>query len=307
VRRSIGTLAAFLAFCSRVPEASAQPAAVVESPLEEIIDLAAGATCLDEHRLASQVAGWLARDRVRSDIHVHVSGDERDPHAADFRISHRGTSHVRHFDHLPDVCDDATAVVGLAIALAIDANALSDLIAPPPEAARTQRWVSVEGAVGLQVLPGGSVGGAVGFEYGVLDWLSARTDVLAQFSWANAIVGTSGVFDASVGAVFPQICAGGGVATKFRIELCSGAAIGALHAQGHRYAVESTSGTGPWIVASAGLRLLFEAGIPWVLDVNGVFSLYEPTFRAGSGSGAEVLRPPNPAGAMLSAGPVFSF
>jgi hypothetical protein len=307
VRPSIGALAAFLVLCGLVPDASAQTENVVEQPLDQVIDLLPGATCLDEHRLASQVATWLGRDRVRSDVHVHVRGDERDPQAVDFRIVHKGQPHERHFDHLPEACGDATAVVGLAIALAIDASTLTQLLPPTPDSIQTERLISVEVAAGLAVLPGGSVGGAVGFEYAVLGWLSARVDLMAQFSWGNSIAGASGSFDAAVGAVVPQVCAGGGVSPRVRVELCSGAAGGFLHAEGHGYAVDSQSGTGPWIVASGGLRLLFEAGRPWVLDVDGMFPIDVPTFRAQSGAGPSVYLSPNPAGAMLSAGPVFLF
>ena len=93
---------------------------------------------------------------------------------------------------------------------------------------------------------------------------------------------------------------------QVRLELCSGAAFGVVHAQGHGYAV-SRSGTGPWIVAAGGLRLVATTGISWVLDVQGLFPVHVPEFRAENAQGGAELRPLSPAGALLSVGPVFFF
>jgi len=150
------------------------------------------------------------------------------------------------------------------------------------------------------------VGGAVGVEYRALDWLSVRLELLTQFSWGNTIDAVAGQFDAVLGAAAPQLCAGGSVAPGARFELCGGPALGLVHAVGHGYTV-SKSSTGTWVVASGGLRLRFVAGIAWVLDVDGVFPIHVPAFRAETTAGTPAYRDPNPAGALLSLGPAFTF
>jgi hypothetical protein len=275
--------------------------------LSEAIDLDPGATCLEENRLEAEVQTWLGRDRLRSDIHVHVQGDEHDPHAIQFRIAHGLSSRERRFQALPADCEDATAVVGLAIALAIDANALEGLVAPARSSGPSERpgLFTVQAAAGFDVLSSGSVGASAGIEYRLVEWLSVRLDALGQFSWGNTIDTVTGEYDIVLGALTGQLCAGGNMAPTARFELCAGPAAGALHAAGHGYTV-SRSSTGSWVVAMGGVRLRLIAGVPWVLDVDGVFPIHVPAFKAESAAGP-AYREPNPAGALLSVGPAFTF
>jgi hypothetical protein len=274
--------------------------------LASAVELWPGATCLEAGRVVGQVAVWLGRNRVTSDVRVEVRGNDRNARALVFRIVRSGKAHERKFDHLPEGCDDATAVVGLAIALAIDASVLEGVFAPQPPAPRPKRFASIEIATGLEALPGTSVGAAAGIEYGLTEWLGARVDLGTQFSFGSSIQDTAGTFDTAVGYASPQLCAGGDVTDQVRLELCSGAAFGVVHAQGHGYAV-SRSGTGPWIEAAGGLRLVATTGFSWVLDVQGFFPVHVPEFRAENAQGGAELRPLSPAGALLSVGPVFFF
>jgi hypothetical protein len=316
VRPFAGGLAASIA-CSLLARAEAHAeglaapvalAAPAEQPLAEALDLDPGATCLEENRLEAEVQTWLGRGQLRSGIHVHVQGDEHDPRAVEFRIVRDGKARERRFEGLPAGCEDATAVVGLAIALAIDANVMAGIVAPSvdAEASEPRGLLTVQAAGGFDVLPGGSVGAVVGVEYRAVDWLSLRLDLLTQFSWGNTIDNASGEFDVALGALAPQLCAGGLIAPAARFELCSGPAVGLLHAVGHGYTV-SRSSTGSWFVASGGVRLRFVAGIPWAIDIEGVFPLHVPAFRAESAGAGPVYREPNPAGALLSLGPAFTF
>jgi hypothetical protein len=306
VRPSAGVAAAILSLASLSQTAWAQAPQIDERPLSGAIAFAAGATCLEQSRLEAQVQTWLGRDRIPSDVRLDVRGDDRDPRAVGFRISRSGKTHERRFDHLPESCSDATAILGLAIALAIDAGLLAGVFALPSSKEQPRRLVAIEVGAGFDVVPGASVGGGGGIEYGLLDWLSGRLDVGSQFSWGNSINGTSGVFDAALVAIAPQICAGGAVMNSLRVELCSGAAIGILHAQGHGFATPR-SATGLWVGAQGGLRLVLAAGVSWVLDLEGVFPVHVPEFRAESGAGQPLYRQIDPTGALLSAGPVFFF
>jgi hypothetical protein len=308
VRLTAGVVAAIVSLAP--PETAAAqattPLPASEQPLRGALSLAPGATCLDPGRVEAQVEAWLGRDRIPADVRVDVHGSDRDPRAVEFRIWRGGKPHDRRFDRLPESCDDATAVLGLAIALAIDASVLAGAFAPPPVVAPPKRLVSIEVGTGIEVVPGTSVGASVGVEYGVTEWLSGRVEVGTQFSLDNPIQGTSGVFDAALVDGAPQICAGGEVTPSVRLELCSGAGFGVLHAQGHGFE-PSRSATGFWMVAQGGLRLVATAGISWVLDVEGVFPLYVPAFRAENAQGVPLYRDLNPPGALLSAGPVFFF
>jgi hypothetical protein len=307
VRLVAGVLAVAGVCCaSRTVRAGGTPAS--DQPLAQAIDVSSGATCLEEERLQAQVRTWLGHDRLRADLHVHVQGDDTDPRAVVFRIVLGGKPRERRFDGLPAGCEDATAVVGLAVALAIDANVVSTIVAPVVErpALPARKVLALQVSAGLEVVPGASLGLAAGFEYGLGSWISARLDLMAQVSRSNAIEGAAGVFDVVAGGPAPQLCAGGAVTGSFRFELCSGVVAGLLHAQGRGYTV-SHAATGPWIMASGGARLLFTAGIPWAIDVDGVFPIYAPAFRAEVSPGSSLYRNPSAAGALLSVGPAFTF
>jgi len=302
----VGVLAALLGETTRASVLFAQPAVVADRPLDAAIDVSPGATCLDAGRLEAQVRTWLGRGNVPAEVHVHVRGDERDSRAVVFSIERHAKAYERRFDQLPEDCTEATAVVGLAVALAIDASALHGIVANPPEVAGPKRiLLALQIGAGFQVMPEGSVGPAVGIEYGLLDWLSARLDAWTQFSWGNSIEGASGVFDTALAAAVPDLCAGGAVGDRLRLELCSGAGFGVLHAQGHGFVV-SRSATGPWIVAQGGLRLMARLGIPWIVDIGAVLPLHVPSFRADTALGPAYSQP-NPAGTLVMVGPAFPF
>jgi len=306
VSRWVGVLAALLTETTRASVLFAQPAAVVDNPLDAAIDVSPGATCLDAGRLEAQVRTWLRRGSVPAEVRVHVRGDEHDSRAVVFSIERHAKAYERRFDQLPEDCTEATAVVGLAVALAIDASSLRSLVANAPDEARPKRiLLALQVGAGFQVMPEGSVGPVVGVEYGLLDWLSVRLDALTQFSWGNSIDGTSGVFDTALAAAVPDVCAGGAVGDRLQLQLCSGAGFGVLHAQGRGFAV-SRSATGSWVVAQGGVRLMAMLGISWVVDIGAVLPLHVPSFRADTAAGPAYLQP-NPAGTLVMIGPAFLF
>jgi hypothetical protein len=281
-------------------------AAGPDRPLASAIDVTAGATCLDAPRLEAHVQTWLGRSTVPSDVEVHVRGDEHDARAVVFAIERRGKTYERRFDQLPEDCGEATAVVALAVALAVDAAALRNILPPAGEESSPRRIVlGLQLGAGFQVMPAASVGPVVGLEVGLLDWLSARVDAFTQFSWGNSIEGISGTFDTALAAAVPELCAGGTAGDRVRVELCSGAGFGVLNAQGRGYAV-SRSPTGSWIVAMGGLRIAAKIGIPWVVDVGAVLPLHVPAFRADTALGPSYLQP-SPAGTLLMVGPALAF
>lgn len=302
----MGVLAALATVTARAGTAFAQPTTGPEVPLGTAIDLTPGATCLDAARLESQVASWLGRASAPAGVRVHVRADEHDARAVVFAIERHGKVYERRFDQLPEDCAETTAVVGLAIALAVDASALRTILPPAQEASKPRRvLMALQIGGAFQVMPAASVGPVVGVEVGLLDWLNARIDAFSQFSWGNSIEGTTGVFDTALAAAVPQLCAGGAASDRVELELCSGAGFGVLHAQGRGYAV-SRSATGSWAVAVGGLRLVARLGIPWVLDLGAMLPLHVPAFRADTTLGPSYLQP-SPAGTVLMVGPAFLF
>jgi hypothetical protein len=249
---------------------------------------------------------WLARDHIASGIQIQVTGDAQDARVATFRIIRAGSAHERRFDRLPEACGDATAVVGLGIALAIDATVLQGVFAPPAAHEPRRSLAVVEATGGIEVLPGASLGVTGGVELGVFDWLGARLELGTQVSWNDSIEGTPGVFDAELGAAAAGLCAGGPVTDRVHLELCSEAAFGVLHAQGRGFAT-SRAATGAWITAQGGVRLIFAAGLSWVLDLNWVFPIHVPQIRAEASDGTALYRQPASAGASVAVGPVFFF
>lgn len=149
------------------------------------------------------------------------------------------------------------------------------------------------------------MGGVVGYEFAITGWLSGRLDVFEQSSWGNTVEGAAGFFDVYLAAASPQLCAGGDVDARVRFELCSGLPTGLAFARGRDFAISHTS-SGFWLDASIGARLTFVAGIPWALDVDGIFPIRVPSFQAENATGASVYRNPNAAGALLSLGPSFN-
>jgi hypothetical protein len=120
-----------------------QPVAPVPGPstvdaptvaLGEAIVVRPGATCLEHPRLVAQIRAWTDRDAIDARLVVEVTGDTAKPNKLAFTLR-RGDDvvAVRRFDPAPSRCSDLHSVVGLAIALAIDATLLEEIHADPPE------------------------------------------------------------------------------------------------------------------------------------------------------------------------------
>lgn len=90
-----------------------------------------GDTCLDPQTLAGTVSSWLGEEQVDGRVQVQVWGSRG---VVGFRLlqAHAVVAE-RTFDPAPEACPDLHAVVGLAIAMAIDANVLESIGIPAPE------------------------------------------------------------------------------------------------------------------------------------------------------------------------------
>lgn len=117
-------------------EAPAQAPAAGQRPLGTVLELEAGASCLDAERLVAQVVEFRGDATVDERLAVRVVGGEKAGRVR-FEVRWAGkTIVVRDFDPAPDACDDLHAVVGVALAIALDEESLAEAIAraeAPPE------------------------------------------------------------------------------------------------------------------------------------------------------------------------------
>ena len=277
-----------------------------QKPLEDAIEVVRGATCLQRERVVGHVRMWLGRAQVDPALRVIVRGDAANARALSFDIVRGREQRHRAFDVAPESCDDLHAVVGLAIALAIDAEALAGLAAPASKVVPALRRIAIALAAANELLPNFSFGADVGIELGVLSWLSARLDAFGQFSLDDTISGSRGRFDAVLAAGSLQVCAGGRPDPEVRLALCVGPAAGAVYAAGRGY-TPNRAATGLWLGVRSGARLEARLGLLWVLDIDVLSAITTPSFEADRGAGMVLLRPPSTTGFMLGLGPAFAF
>lgn len=245
---------------------------------------------------------WLGRPHVATDARVHVRGDSQRARLVELVITRGGDVTKRVFDPVPAGCDEAHAAVSLVIALAIEPDVLAELAPQQREPDEPlDVALTVQASMASALLPSWSLGAAVGAQLWALPWLGARAELLAQHARNNTVADTAGTFDATLVAADLRGCAGGKPASSMRIALCTGAALGAVHARGHDYR-RSYAPTGFWAGITTGLRLELAAGLPWLLDVSAVLPLRAQPFtvvRAGEG---ELAEEPNSAALLIALG-----
>jgi hypothetical protein len=273
--------------------------------LRRVIEVLPSAGCLDKERLVTQVKNWLGDRCAGAGTELRVHGDPNHPSALIFDLVHGDTTSRRVFDPAPSNCDEAHAVLGLAIALALDEDRMEERLREV-QPSRTLRRLGLQLGIGYAVLPKASVGAQLGTELTLWSWLSARVDALVQNARGNTIPGSQGHFDAWLAAGSLQICAGGFLDPRLRLVLCAGPALGAVRARGQGYA-PNLSSSGLWLSARSGLRVEARLGLLWLLDVEIISSVLSPTFQARRDSAAPFRRPSDPTGVLFSFGPALPF
>ena len=274
-----------------LPPPSSAPAAVRD--VEHALELHPGATCLDRQRLAEQVRAWIGVREVDERLVVEVRGDPEDPTRVSFTIARDGeVIAIRRFDAAPESCPDLHAVVGLALALALDATLLESVAAPketdtsasdpvPPvessdpepapidpelepesEPARSdvpKPWglrFAAEAGVTLGAPPGVGGYGALFAEAGWRD----RFDVRIGPHFAS-----SGMQRAGLGEVLMWVVAGrtdvcvGGRLRVLRPRACAGVLLGAALAGGQGFLEDRTVRL-PWVAVPVGGDLRIRVG-----------------------------------------------
>lgn len=311
-RAALGVVCLWLASASpaRAQSTSDQQVAGVPTRLlREGLTVDAGASCLDATRLVEHIAMWLGRDRIASSIRIQASGDATDPLKITFQLTDGARVAHRVFESSPEVCGDMHAVVGLAIALAIDAELLSEVVANDAEATTPQRHLaSVQLSIGYEALPELSLGMTLGGEVGVASWLSVRLDGLSQWSQNDTVGGSAGNrarFDSLLVASALGLCAGGQVEQGVRLSLCLGAGAGVVYAAGRNLS-PNRSDISPWLATLGGVRIEAWLGLPWVLDLTVVTPIVAPRFEVGPVDAPAAARHSSSGAFLLSFGPALA-
>jgi hypothetical protein len=298
-------------------------------PLGDALVVRAGATCLDNDRLVAQIRTWFDRDRIDARLVVDVVGDEHDPRKLAFSIR-RGEQiiAVRRFEPAPDRCADLHAVVGLAIALAIDATLLETVAGNPrrppdpptrtpdpwletiprarPPAARPRPWrlwgeVAAQLSIGAPLDVGG--GARAGLRASWRRILDLGVGAFALSSGREPIGVGSAVFSAVAGRF--DVCAGPPW-PRLRPRGCVGVIAGAALAAGDGYEVDKTTRL-PWVAIPFGIDLEINLAprLDLLIGIEGLPAVLRPSFGADSEMGRVYVRRFSRFGGIVEAGLSF--
>lgn len=108
--------------------APARPSAAGEQPLQDALELSAGASrCLQRDRLAQQLQVWTATPTLNARLRIRVIEDPEQVRRATFELwDGEARLEVRTIEALPEDCEAAHAALGLAIAFTLDATLLRE-------------------------------------------------------------------------------------------------------------------------------------------------------------------------------------
>ncbi len=285
-------------------------------PLAETLHVEPGATCLEPDQLILQIQSWLQFEALDPRISVDVHGDPSRKNAVRFTVSIDGTtSSTRTFDPAPDACLDLHAVVGLAVAMAIEVAVVESAKLPAtkkvltqqtspsrpeptptptpqpelpvtapqprpdPPANRVTSGLFVHGLmmIGLPELAGG---GSLGMDLSFPHWLSLRAAALGGYRKGLSL--GSGSLDVGLVAGRVSTCFGRRPQTppRARIRVCTGIVGGAVIATGHGFEAGNYRITRGWVAATAGLHAAIPVARRFALEfgVDAVVSVLRPEF-----------------------------
>lgn len=266
--------------------------------LQAALEVRPGATCLSAATLVEHVRSWLGSDEVGVDVRVEVAGDEQASDAAVITVHTPAGVIERPFEHGPPGCSDMHAVIGLAIAMAIDASVLASLgyeviegseppapaldserpplqarrattatrPAPVPQRrARLRVLAAARGGLWLGTLPGLAGGGQLHLELGWRSWFELRAGILGGGGGKQPL----GSGTVELGLVAGRLDACFGVSRRrLRPRLCVGPAGGGFQALGRGFAEGTSAAVSPWAAAMLALELRVAATKVFSVDVT---------------------------------------
>jgi hypothetical protein len=276
-------------------------------PVEQALEVDPGATCLESGRLAEQVRTWIGVREVDERIVVEVRGDPTDPTRVSFTLRRDGeVIAVRRFDPAPVSCPDLHAVVGLAIALALDATLLESVGAaeepsqsptaeapsaePPAKPSETPKPV-VDVAPPVEPSPEPRpwalrIAGEAGLSLGAPPGVGGYGAAFVEAGWRDRVdlrigphLASSGSQPAGAGEVLMWVISGRSdicVGARLRVvrpRACAGLLVGAALARGGGFLEDRTVRL-PWVAVPVGgdlrirvaRRLELEIGGEWLVN-----------------------------------------
>jgi hypothetical protein len=274
--------------------------------LQAALEVRPGATCLSAETLVEHVRGWLGSDEVAVGVRIEVVGDEKASNAAVITVVTPAGMIERPFEDGPPGCSDLHAVIGLAIAMAIEPSVLASLgyeviegpppaspvldserppllarrttveSAPePPRRARLRAVATVRGGLWLEALPGLAGGGQLHVELGWRPWFELRAGVLGGRGGQQAL----GSGTVQLGLVAGRLDACFGVSRRrLRPRLCVGPTAGGFQALGRGFEEGTSAAISPWAAAAAALELRIAATKVFSVDVtvDAVIPFFKP-------------------------------
>jgi hypothetical protein len=313
--------------------------------LTEAMLIEPGATCLVPETMVEHVRSWRDHDQVEDGITISVRGSNDNPRSLSFAVRFGDEVVIeRGFDEAPENCTDLHAVVGLAIAIALDdalPPELGIVVPEPPEPVEPVEQVeagagdlpdfsddddepesesprrrgpvlavTVEAGAFVGLTPRASLGGLASLDIRPLDHFDVRIGALVthlprfELDWP----GYDGHVDISVAAGRLDLC-WGTAPRRVRGRVCAGAAGGATISAGRGYTTDFRRTT-PWFAALGGLDVSARLIGPLALElrVEGVFPFQRTTLDVRSPGGQLLARERFPvAGLIVSVGPRLEF
>jgi hypothetical protein len=319
---ALGVLALAVVFQAALVPGRAR-AAEPARPLGEAITVEPGATCLDAATLVEHVQSWVGGDTLDADVVVDVRGSPDQPRVVGFRMLRGGqVLAVRRFDPGPSRCEQLHAVLGLAIAMALNASLVEDLartaipaprpaplVAPPAVESLAPWAIAVDALVAVAVLPDPAPGIEARIEKALTPTFRARLDLLAVLAPGESFAGAPGHFETWLLAPRLDLCAAFELAPRVRPRACMGLSAGALRAQGYSYPLPQSTFI-RWLAVANELGVAADLSRRWSIDASAALILpvarNSIVLRDYSGNVLQ-RRELAPVGWIFGLGPLFRF
>lgn len=308
------------------PQAASSAAPVPEShPLQKIVSLQSGATCLDRDRLIERVARWLQRTAIEAPLRVVVRGDPDNPTRVFFSVVREpGDSAERRLDNAPSDCDQLHSAVALSIALAIEATLQHPVPTGeiPPDQAKTPSWqrppparrahleFALLGGASIGVLTAPAIAGSPRLSISPLSWLEFAIVGLATHVSGETVEQIAGSFSETVLSGGIDACFGGETVQAVGFFMCVGGRAGTFRTVGKGFNMRDHTQTEAWwaIAGSGQGRFWLSSAVAIGTSVEALYSLVPRDLSVLGIDGApDYVRHVPRLGLSVTIGPVFRF
>lgn len=244
--------------------------AQVQRPLDEVVRVEPGATCVTKTSLTPQVEAWLGTEHVDAELTVSVQGSADDPRDVSFDIRRAGKPVAqRRFHPAPFVCTQLEATLALAIAMALKVSLRAELLETlGGEVKAPQARASAGGLVrvGYDLLPGASLGMGLSASQFFGERFAVRTELSVDGARNARFDDAPGSFDTWLLSAQVSGCVVLPLHPAWRARACTGLALAGLRVRGYGYK-ESYAAWLPWIGLANSVGLSVQISPRWWLDL----------------------------------------